>query len=316
MRPYCKSVRERPSLVRVSHDDYRHKVAIITGGASGIGAALGKHLGALGARVVLADRQVELAESVAAAIRAAGGSAIATELDVRELESMKRVVADAVARWGMVDYFFNNAGIGVGGQVADYSMADWDDVLDVNVRGVIHGIQAVYPVMIRQQRGHIINTASIAGLVTTAAQTSYAMSKHAVVALSKSLRVEGKFHGVRVSVLCPGAIRTPILQGGKYGRIHRNPAMREEIARFWETLRPMHVDELAAKVARAVARNEAIIIVPSWWRLVWALERISPALTAKLCELSYARLRELVQPETPAAPAEQAAPIEGDRNVR
>lgn len=292
---------------------YRSKVAIITGGASGIGAALAKHLGQLGARVVVADRQEALAEEVAAAIRSQGGSAVASALDVRELESMNRVVADTLARWGAVDFLFNNAGIGVGGDVADYTLADWTDVLDVNLRGVIHGIHAVFPVMIRQRSGHIINTASMGGLVTSTGQTSYAASKHAVVGLSKSLRVEGKFHGVRVSVLCPGAIRTPILQGGKYGRMRFRAAAQVQVSKMWETLRPMPVDELAPKVAAAVARNEAFIIYPSWWRALWFLERLSPALTSKLCELTYARLREQALTEQHATPEVPEYPAEADR---
>ena len=288
---------------------YRDKVAIITGGASGIGAALAKHLGELGARVVVADRQHELAQSVVQAIQSSAGTAVATQLDVRELSAVQRVVADTVARWGAVDFFFNNAGIGVGGEVASYSMADWTDVLDVNLLGVIHGIQAVYPVMVGQRSGHIINTASMAGLVTSAGQTSYAVSKHAVVGLSKSLRIEAKFHGVRVSVLCPGAIRTPILRGGKFGRIQLNAAAQAELAKMWETLRPMPVDELAPKVAKAVVRDEPYIIYPTWWRWVWYLDKLSPALSSKLCELSYARFRKhmLADTQPMSEPTEQPA---------
>lgn len=299
----------------MSQLDYRNKVAVVTGGASGIGAALAKHLGGLGTRVVVADRQEAVAEQVAHEIRSQGGSAVASALDVRELASVNRVVTDTVERWGTVDLFFNNAGIGVGGDVASYTPADWTDVLEVNLHGVIHGIQAVYPVMIRQRSGHIINTASMAGLVTSTGQTSYAVSKHAVVGLSKSLRVEGKAHGVRVSVLCPGAIRTPILQGGKYGRMRLNAAGRAEVAKMWEMLRPMPVDELAPKVIAAVARNEAFIIYPSWWRLIWLLERASPALTSKLCELAYARLREQALTEQHANPEVPARPADDERKA-
>jgi NAD(P)-dependent dehydrogenase (short-subunit alcohol dehydrogenase family) len=267
--------------------------------------------------VVVADRQVQLAESVAVAIRSHGGTAVAVELDVRTLASMTHVVEDTVARWGSVDFFFNNAGIGVGGDAADYTSEDWNDVIDVNLRGVIHGIQAVYPVMIRQQSGHIINTASIAGLVTTAGQTVYAATKHAVVALSKSLRIEAKCYGVRVSVLCPGAIRTPILHGGKFGRLKLNAAALAEVNKLVESLRPMPADVLAPKVAAAVARNQAFIVLPSWWRLLWLLERISPALSIKLVELGYTRFRQqtLVASELPAQPLATVRRPEPDRNL-
>jgi short-subunit dehydrogenase len=117
-----------------------------------------------------------------------------------------------------------------------------------------------------------------------------------------SLRIEAKAHGVRVSVLCPGAIRTPILKGGKFGRMRMNEAARAELDKMWERMRPMPVEELAPKVARAVERNDAFIVFPAWWRLVWYLERVSPALTSKLCELGYARLHERALTEQHAKP--------------
>ena len=109
----------------------------------------------------------------------------------------------------------------------------------MNLRGVVHGIQAVYPIMIRQGSGHIVNTASMAGLTTTVGQTSYTATKHAVVAISRSMRVEAERHGVRVSALCPGVIRTPILTGGEYGRINAPGVTSEEFQKSWERLRPM-----------------------------------------------------------------------------
>src|SRR5580704_12630057 len=138
----------------MSGDTFDGKVAIVTGGASGIGAALCRALGARGADVVVADRQTARAEGVAQHIRAAGGRATSAELDVRRHESMASVVADTERRAGRVDLFFNNAGIGVGGEMDTYAPRDWDDVFDVNLRGVAYGVQAVYPVMIRQGAGH------------------------------------------------------------------------------------------------------------------------------------------------------------------
>lgn len=271
---------------------YQGKVAIITGGASGIGAAIAKHIARSGARVVLADRQVALAETIAASIRANGGDAVATELDVRDLASMKRVVADTVARWGGVHLFFNNAGIGVGGEAAAYEAQDWDDTFDVNLRGVAYGIQAVYPVMIQQGTGHIINTASVAGLLPSPLHVAYSATKHAVVGLSKALRVEAKHLGVSVSVLCPGVIRTSILTGGKYGRINTEGLTEKKLNEFWERLRPMDADVFARKVAAAVARNQPIIVVPAWWKILWSLDRLSPTLSLWLMDLGYVRTRK------------------------
>jgi len=136
------------------------------------------------------------------------------------------------ARFGHIDLLFNNAGIAVGGGMADYDPEDWEDVIDVNLRGVANGVQAVYPIMIEQRSGQIVNTASIAGLIAAPSQGSYTASKHAVVGLTKALRVEAERFGVRASVLCPGVVRTPILVGGRFGRAKL--ALNEnEILRLW-----------------------------------------------------------------------------------
>jgi NADP-dependent 3-hydroxy acid dehydrogenase YdfG len=154
--------------------------AIVTGGASGIGRALAEALAATGVGVVLADRQADLAEQGAAAIAARGGSATAAELDVRDVDRFRHVVQDTVARAGRLDYLFNNAGIGLGGEAHEFGPADWDDVIDVNLRGVSHGILAAYPVMMRQRFGHIVNTASMAGLTPGPTMISYTATKYAV----------------------------------------------------------------------------------------------------------------------------------------
>lgn len=270
---------------------FHGKVAVITGGASGIGAALARQLAQAGAKVVLADRQLDLAERIASEICAAGGSATAFELDVRDLPQTLRVVQATVEKLGSLDYFFNNAGIGVGGEIDGYAAADWDDVIDVNLRGVTYGIQAAYPVMIAQGSGHIVNTASVAGLLAVAGEGSYGATKHAVVGLSKVLRMEAKRHGVRVSVLCPGAIRTPILTGGKFGRMNYEGLTDEAVLKMWARVRPMDVDVFARKALTAIGKNEALIIIPSWWKALWYLERLSPSLSSRLWERMSASLR-------------------------
>jgi NADP-dependent 3-hydroxy acid dehydrogenase YdfG len=163
------------------------KVAFVTGGASGIGEALATKLAGAGAEVWIADRQIDKAQQLAQGLSSGGAKAHAIELDVRDYSSFERAVADAMQEAGRIDYLFNNAGIGVSGEIASYTLDDWNDVFDVNLRGVVHGIQAVYPIMIRQHFGHIVNTASMAGLTTGASQASYTATKHAVVAISRDI---------------------------------------------------------------------------------------------------------------------------------
>jgi short-subunit dehydrogenase len=145
--------------------------------------------------------------------------------------------------------------------------------------------------MIRQRSGHIVNTASMAGLVGAPGEGSYGAAKHAVVGLSKSLRIEAKRHSVKVSVLCPGAIRTPILTGGKFGRLNVVGLTDEKILEIWSRVRPMPVDDFARKALAAVAANEGIIVLPRWWKVLWYAERLSPALSAILWENLLHRMR-------------------------
>jgi NADP-dependent 3-hydroxy acid dehydrogenase YdfG len=269
------------------------KIAFVTGGASGVGAALTTKLVDGGAEVWIADRQIGAAQELAQRLNNGGAKAHAIELDVRSYPSFERAVAEAVQQSGRIDYLFNNAGIGVGGEVDSYTLDDWNEVFDVNLRGVVHGIQAVYPIMIRQHSGHIVNTASMAGLVTTVGQASYTATKHAVVALSKTLRLEAERHGVQVSVFCPGAIRTPILTGGQYGRTKMTGISDEELLKSWERLRPMAPEKFAERALRAVLRGDAIIVVPAWWKAFWYLERLSPALSMRFAKVMLKRIREL-----------------------
>ncbi len=271
-------------------DRFGGAVAIVTGGASGIGKALSIELVRRGAEVVIADRQMGVAEEVASSIRRDGGRAVASELDVRDFEAFDRLVEGVVASSGRVDFLFNNAGIGVGGEMADYKLEDWNDVFDVNLRGVANGVQAVYPRMVRQRSGHIVNTASLAGLVPGAFEGSYGASKHAVVGLTKALRVEGRHHGVRASVLCPGAIRTPILTGGVFGRMNLKLSS-EALLRVWERTRPMDPMLFASAALDRIADDQAIIVLPVWWKALWYLERASPSASLALAGWIMGRLR-------------------------
>ncbi len=265
--------------------------AVITGGASGIGRAIAGELGTRGCEVVLADLQIELAEEVASEIRIAGGKAEALELDVTNFSAVECLLQETVERTGRLDYMFNNAGIGIGGDVSLHSIEDWDRIIDVNLRGVVNGVQAAYQIMLNQGFGHIVNTASAAGLMPSPGTVSYATTKYAVVGLSKSLRPEAASAGIRVSVLCPGVIRTPILEGGKYGKtlVDISP---ERMRDMWERLKPMPPNIFASKALDAVAKNKAIIIIPSWWKLFWWINRLSPSLGISLAQKSYEYMRK------------------------
>jgi NAD(P)-dependent dehydrogenase (short-subunit alcohol dehydrogenase family) len=265
---------------------FKNATAIITGGASGIGRALAEELAQRGCEVVLADLQIELAKEVASQIKASGGKAEAMKVDVTNFPAVEKLVQATVKRTGRLDYMFNNAGIAIAGSVDLYGIEDWNYILDINLRGVINGVQAAYKRMVAQEFGHIVNTASMAALMPGPGSVSYTMTKHGVMGLSTSLRAEATHLGVRVSVICPGVIRTPILEGGRYGRMLIELPL-EKVKDMWERLKPMPSDIFAQKVINAVAKNKAIIIYPLWWRRIWWINRISPTLGIFLGQKHY-----------------------------
>ncbi len=254
------------------------QVAVVTGAASGIGRALSTALARRGATVVLAD--IDEAGVKAAADELADGTGVrvsGTALDVADGGAFSELVGRTVADHGHLDLLFNNAGVSMAGDVADFSLAHWNRVIDVNLRGVVHGVAAAYPVMITQGRGHIVNTASLAGLIPAPVLTPYALTKHAVVGLSTSLRMEAAAHGVRVSVVCPGVIDTPILDKGNppdLPPVGSLPDGRRMLSR--SIGQPYPPASLAEDVLAGVAKNRAFIVAPRHARLAWAAYRISP----------------------------------------
>jgi NAD(P)-dependent dehydrogenase (short-subunit alcohol dehydrogenase family) len=254
--------------------------AIVTGGGSGIGRALVHALTRDGVHVACAD--IDGAAASRTADAAPGpGTATATTVDVTDAAAVQGMVDDVVRRAGRLDLMFNNAGITFGGETEELTLAQWDAIIDVNVRGVVHGVAAAYPVMIRQGHGQIVNTASMGGLMAAGLITSYVMTKHAVVGLSLALRSEAAAKGVGVTVVCPSAVDTPILDKGYVGRFNG----RDYYLRGQGVRRPLDPDVLARQVLAAVARNRAMLVTPRTARLAWRFGRLSP----RLAELGAAR---------------------------
>jgi NAD(P)-dependent dehydrogenase (short-subunit alcohol dehydrogenase family) len=249
------------------------KVAVITGGASGIGRAIAGALVSKGATVVIADVNGEAARLAAKEL-----SAHAIELDVTDGPAVVEAYRAIRDEHGRLDFAFNNAGIGVGGLVEELTLAHWDRTIDVNLRGVVHGVHAAYPIMLEQGCGHIVNTASLAGLAMPSVMIPYTATKHAVVALSLALRAEGASRGVRVSAVCPSFVDTPLLDNVNPG-LPQTTASRNTRDRVRRLQRRLYsADDLAQDVLRGMARNQALIIAPRQARvLAWAA-RHAPAL--------------------------------------
>ena len=250
---------------------FQDKVAIVTGGASGLGRALCQALAREGALTVVADVNEDGARSVADAINDAGGRATAAHLDVSQAESVQQLVARVVADRGRIDFMFNNAGIIVGGEVRDMGLDHWHRMIQVNLLGVVYGTTAAYAHMVRQGHGHIVNISSLSGLIGLPIFAGYAMTKHAVVGLSTSLRTEAEKLGVKVSVVCPGQLRTAIGNGVVVN------ARREDIRASPSNERRLLDPVVAAgKILGGVRRNRRIIVFPLSSRILWWIDRFWP----------------------------------------
>lgn len=283
-------------------DPFAGRTAIVTGAGSGIGRALAEQLAVAGACVVATDVDGDAAMETAGRINDVHVCGVTAEpLDVRDRAAVHACVDRVISERGRVDLLFNNAGISLGGPTHELSGAHWDRVIEVNLGGVVNGVLAVYPQMIRQGSGHIVNTASGAGLVAPPFVTAYAAAKHAVVGLSTGLRAEAARHGVRVTVLCPGAVDTPILDRSVPIDLPATSSppvtARQYLAAVGQ--KPISADRFARDALRAVAKNKRIVVVPRRAAALWYLHRLSPALTDRLIDALAARIdRKLLQPRS------------------
>jgi NAD(P)-dependent dehydrogenase (short-subunit alcohol dehydrogenase family) len=251
---------------------FEGRVAVVTGAASGIGLALAQRFAAEGMKVVMADVEAAALDRAAATVRATAPAVLATRVDVSRAEDVERLAGETYAAFGAAHVVCNNAGVAVIGAIHEHTLADWQWVLGVNLWGVIHGVRAFVPRMLADgDEGHIVNTASMAGLTTAPFMSVYDVSKHGVVALSESMYKEFEATGapIGVSVVCPGLIATNITRSsrnrpaelaeeGKAGPMAQ--AFGQGLADRLTTGYPP--SEVAEQVVRGI-RNRRFYIVPA-----------------------------------------------------
>lgn len=249
---------------------YENKVAIVTGGASGLGMALCEELGRRGATVIPVDINQEGAQQVATTISASGGSALFAYLDVTLYENAQRIIKDIVAKYGRLDLIFNNAGTAIQGEMRDLEVRHWRDIIDVNLWGVIYSAILAYNVMEKQKDGQIVNISSLAGLIPVPKEIPYCTSKWAIVGFSQSLRVEGADLGIKVNLVCPGLMQTPIHETSLFVNVNKEKLSKPKMIQSY-----MNPAKAAKIILKGVERNKSLIIFPFYSRLIWWLYRIN-----------------------------------------
>ena len=251
-------------------ESFSGKVAIITGGASGIGKAIAQELAEHGCYLVLADVNRETMDETVAELKGSGANVDGQIVDVRDAAQVKALVEGTYKELGRIDYMFNNAGINVCAELRDTTLDHWNALIDVNLKGVVYGVDAVYPIMREQGFGHIVNTASMAGLVPSPSEGAYSATKHAVVGLSGALRIEAETFGIKVSVICPGVIETPMMVTSDFVNVEGEEILKELIEK------PMPVRKAAKVMVRGVRRNSAFIVVTESAHVIWRMYRMAP----------------------------------------
>lgn len=239
--------------------DFNPKVAIVTGGGSGLGAAISRELAGAGSRVIVADINLKGAEATA---RELGAKAEAVQLDVSDSAQFEALIRRVKADYGSLDLLFNGAGVSCYGEILDLTEVDWKKVLQVNLWGTINGSLAAYRVMAEQGSGNIINMGSLATFLFDPLFAPYTTSKCGVVGFSRILACEAEPYGVSVSVICPGNIRTPLLGQCEPSRF--TPAMPAE--------------EAASRILKAAAKKKTLVVFPFYTRMFWWIDRLSPKL--------------------------------------
>lgn len=282
-------------------------VVVITGAASGFGRSFAETLARRGANLVLSDVDKAKLEETVGAIEASGGKVRGVVSDVRKKKDTQDLIEKAFKLEDRLDYVFANAGIGVFGETHLLEDEEWDRVIDINVWGVVHTVRPAYRLMVEQGFGHIVNTASLAGLVEAPFLAPYALSKHAVVGLTKTMRVEAAQKGVRVSALCPGAVRTPILTGSKLGGSIYDMTEERSLA-WWKRLGPvMELEDFTREALEGVENNEGIIVLPKRSHVLKKVLDVLPKsfgelAARKIYESSLKDFPEIARGRAPRAP--------------
>ena len=261
--------------------DLKDKVVVVTGAASGIGREMAKAFAERGARLALADIDLEGLRAIREELEAAGRAVYSQEVDVADADRMEDFCACVYREMGRVDVLCNNAGVALGGCLEHLTLEDWRWIVGINLMGVIHGCHFFYPRMIEQGGGgHIVNTASLAGLVPSVGLLAYTTTKFAVVGFSEALRPEAARHGIGVTVICPSFVLTGISRNARIRSIREGESLEEGIKKSEEILgkRKYTARSVAEETVKAVEKNRGVVRICPEAYIMDYLYRLSRAL--------------------------------------
>jgi short-subunit dehydrogenase len=259
-------------------DSFRDKVIVVTGGGSGLGAALVRKFARFGARVTIIDVNADTVEKVVNELVLERVLHVPNYkiLDVGDDIVFCNALDELKEIQGVFDIMVNNAGILMAGEARDLDSKMFRTITSINLWGVVNGSLAAFKIMAGQGHGKIVNISSVSGLIASPLYSAYSMTKHAVIGFSKALREEGRSLGIDVMVICPGTLKTGIFEAGNVVNASKDRVFKESV------LSSISAEVAASKIIDAIDANRCITVFPAYARLMWLLEKIHPSLLKPL----------------------------------
>ncbi len=267
---------------------YKDKIIVIAGGASGIGEQLVRQITPDAKLVVILDRNKKAGKVLASALRE---NVLFIHLEMSDVKAVESTLRDINTSHGPIDYFFNTAGTFMAGEIRDTRAKDWVEIFDRNIQPIVSATTAVYEIMRKNGHGHIINTASSAGLFPVPVMSIYGATKSAVVALTLGLRMEAKSFNIKVSVVCPTIVDTPLYDTAMYAGVDKEKAL----GYLRERSNVQKPNQTAQKILKKVPKNRAVIHTATSTYAAWVLYRISPSLYLRVASRVFKSYRQTLR---------------------